>query len=138
MVRRAIESDMDAVTRIMRRYVVPIWTSEQIRSSFASEYTDIYVWDDGEVRGYVIAENVLDERCIASVAVDENVRNRGIGRALLEAALAGAGYAYLEVNENNAPAIALYGACGFIAEGVRKGYYGDASAIVMTRRTVSQ
>ena len=134
MVRRAIDSDAGEVARIMRECVVPVWTDEQVRSSFDSENTDIYVYDDGKVRGYVIAENVLDERWIASIAVDAEVRHRGIGKALLSSALVGAGYAYLEVNEHNAPAIALYEACGFRAEGLRKRYYGEASAIIMTRR----
>ncbi len=139
MVRRATDKDERAVARIMRGNVSPIWTDEQIRAAFSSESTDIYVYDDGEVRGYIIAENVLDECCIASVAVEADSRRKGAGRALMAAALSGnAVSTYLEVNEHNGPAIALYKSCGFEVAGVRKGYYGDASAYVMIRRSVSK
>lgn len=56
-------------------------------------------------------------------------RRAGAGRALLGACLrrmgqAGATRFFLEVAEDNAPAIALYRAFGFVALGRRAGYYG--------------
>ncbi len=135
MVRRATDGDIPEVAGIMRGCVVPAWTDEQVRAAFASENTDVFVFDDGKIEGYLIAENVLGERCIASVAVREDMRKMGIGKALMNAALSGdAESVYLEVNEHNAPAISLYASCGFEPAGLRKGYYGDASAVIMTRR----
>ncbi|HIW02338.1 MAG TPA: GNAT family N-acetyltransferase [Candidatus Protoclostridium stercorigallinarum] len=139
MIRRANKDDERAVARLMRENVRPVWTDEQIHAAFVSPRTDIYVCDEGGVCGYVIAERVLDEGCISSIATDESKRRRGIGRALVRAALSGdAAHWYLEVNENNAPAIALYESCGFVLAGRRPGYYGDASACIMTREAVSK
>jgi RimJ/RimL family protein N-acetyltransferase len=54
--------------------------------------------------------------------VDERHRGRGIGRALIEAAieqaeLDGIRKLTLRVLGRNAPALALYAACGFVEEG---------------------
>ena len=53
--------------------------------------------------------------------VREEARRSGLGRALVEAALErarerGCRRIELDVNEDNAPALALYEACGFLAE----------------------
>jgi GNAT superfamily N-acetyltransferase len=53
--------------------------------------------------------------------VREDARRSGLGRALVEAALErarerGCTRIELDVNEDNAPALALYEACGFLAE----------------------
>lgn len=136
MIRRAVDGDEAAVARIMSESVSPVWTSEQIRSVFSSPDADIYVCDEDGVVGYAIAENVLDECCISSIAVSASFRGRGIGKALMLACMSGdAASYYLEVNERNVPAIALYKSCGFETAGVRRGYYGDASALIMTRRS---
>ena len=53
--------------------------------------------------------------------VQEDARRSGLGRALVEAALErarerGCKRIELDVNEDNAPALALYEACGFLTE----------------------
>src|SRR5437016_2254378 len=65
------------------------------------------------IAGYVVAWFVADEGEIANLAVREPTRRRGIGAALLDAALdegrrRGAQAIYLEVRDSNAAARALY------------------------------
>jgi len=61
---------------------------------------------------------------LAAMFVQESVRGCGVGRALVQAALAaarerpGVKVVTLTVTEGNASAVALYGACGFKAYGV--------------------
>ena len=79
--------------------------------------------------------------------VAKDARRQGIGRALLDAAVAwarGAGVRKLELHVFpwNVPAIALYESFGFVREGYRKGHYqrdGDeVDAILMAYRVVSR
>jgi len=79
-----------------------------------------------------------DELLINNLAVDPARRRRGLGRALLEHALAEAiaaacRSAYLEVRPTNAAAVALYESHGFKVVRRRKGYYADTreDALVM-------
>jgi ribosomal-protein-alanine N-acetyltransferase len=82
------------------------------------------------VIGFLIAWHVADELHILSVAVAGEARRRGIGRALMTAALT---YArsnavrllLLEVRRSNRAAIKLYRTFSFSALGVRPQYYAD-------------
>jgi len=82
------------------------------------------VWLTLDMLGGVPVAHLLD------VAVREDQQRRGLGRALVGAAIAAAAEAgrpclTLEVRAGNAPALSLYASCGFEVLGVRKGYYGD-------------
>ncbi len=91
--------------------------------------------------GMILCRAVVDEVEVLTIAVDSGRRGKGIGRALLTAAMnhaqaAGAVTAFLEVGVDNAAALALYGRAGFRRTGLRKNYYdrGDgepADALVM-------
>ncbi|PHP69033.1 ribosomal-protein-alanine N-acetyltransferase [Zhengella mangrovi] len=91
--------------------------------------------------GFVLARLAAGEAEILTIAVARSVRRRGIGRLLMDAVMRKlhadrAESLFLEVDETNAPAIALYRRFGFRKVGERKAYYdaGDGSrnsAIVM-------
>lgn len=94
------------------------------------------VQDEGDARGaggeavagFLTARLAADEMEILNLGVRADVRRRGIGRALVDAAFAwgaahGARRAFLEVRASNAAAIAFYAAFGFAASGRRANYY---------------
>lgn len=67
---------------------------------------------------------------LESVAVKEDSRRMGVGRALCKKVLEwcrdrGVGMVELEVRSRNKSARALYAALGFVEEGLRKGYYRE-------------
>jgi [ribosomal protein S18]-alanine N-acetyltransferase len=85
---------------------------------------------EGHLVGFLAARAMTGETEILNLAVDPNVRRKGIGRALLREALSwavqnGAGRAFLEVRASNATAQQFYEAHGFASAGVRANYYRD-------------
>lgn len=96
---------------------------------------------DEDPLGCVLCRSIAGEAEILTLAVAPWTRRKGVGRALMAAALdlarqSGAAAAFLEVDVGNAPAVALYESLGFVRAGVRKAYYdrgaaGRADALVM-------
>lgn len=97
----------------------------------------------GDVVGFIMLGALTDQTDIITVAVAPNAQRRGIARALIDAATQtmtarGVRTLFLEVAEDNAPARALYAACGFVPIGTRKNYYkragGRVSAVTYEKR----
>jgi len=96
---------------------------------------------DGVIAGFVLSRRAADEAEILTVAVDPAVRKRGLAGALFGFHLSrlvqsGVSSVFLEVDEANAPALALYRRYGFKRVGERRGYYAladgrRATAVVM-------
>jgi ribosomal-protein-alanine N-acetyltransferase len=93
--------------------------------------------------GFILSRLVEDEAEILSVAVSSARRGRGLARTLLNLHLRrlaglGARAVFLEVDEHNAPAIALYDRAGFHEISRRPNYYagagGKAAAALVLRR----
>ncbi len=80
--------------------------------------------------GMILGRVAADEAEILTLAVDPGQRRRGVGSALLSAAMAhaanlGAVFMFLEVAVTNDAARALYAAHGFTKAGLRRHYYTD-------------
>ena len=96
-----------------------------------------------KLRGFALSRVAADEAEVLTIAVDPGQRRAGVGRDLLRAhmaavAAAGAAALFLEVDEGNAAALALYAREKFVKVGERRGYYKmpngkPASAWVMRR-----
>ena len=96
-----------------------------------------------DIAGFALARIVADKCELLSLGVAPNWRGLGIGGGLFDAAMVracalNAARFYLEVAEDNAPAIALYQQTGFAEIGRRKNYYRRKSgrtcdALVMER-----
>ncbi|MBA3248602.1 MAG: ribosomal protein S18-alanine N-acetyltransferase [Pyrinomonadaceae bacterium] len=84
--------------------------------------------DEGAIEGFIVARLNADELHINNIGVRERARRKGIGGALLEAALhngrrLGAQTAILEARAGNVAAQALYRRYGFGVCGRRRNYY---------------
>lgn len=93
---------------------------------------------DGRIVGYVLFWILAEEVDIHNIAVHPDFRRQGIGRLLLEQVVAAARRqerlrVTLDVRCSNGPAQSLYLSLGFVARGLRKGYYSDngEDALVM-------
>ena len=122
------------------------WSAEEVAALIGNASTIAAAALDpanGRLRGFVLARLAADEAEILTIAVDPPARGKGVGRALLaenlrQAANAGARAMFLEVDADNAAALALYKRLGFVKVGERAGYYrrkdgARAAAVVMRR-----
>jgi ribosomal-protein-alanine N-acetyltransferase len=105
------------------------WSARDFRECLASDVVFLVAEaPGGGVVGYLVAQHAADEGEILNLAVTPARHRGGIGRALVERALATlAGHdarrVFLEVRESNAAARALYAALGFEEVGRRPAYY---------------
>ncbi len=81
--------------------------------------------------GFVLAREVAGEAEILSIAVSAKLGGQGIGWRLMQTAIQeirqrGGETIFLEVDEGNVPAIALYKRLRFSKVAERKAYYKDA------------
>lgn len=135
------EADLREVLHIERRSFTIPWSDATFRGLLRRQSAALLV---AELRGKVVAYAALwfaaDEAELGDIAVLPEARGRGLGRWMLDAALAeaarrGARQVYLEVRESNASARRLYQRAGFSTSGVRPAYYSEPKedAILMTR-----
>jgi ribosomal-protein-alanine N-acetyltransferase len=92
--------------------------------------------------GLILARLAADEAEILTLAVAPAHRRRGLGDTLVEtavlhAAALGGRAMFLEVAEDNAPALALYGGLGFTRAGRRPDYYGPGRPAALLRRRLT-
>jgi len=86
----------------------------------------------GPLGGFIMSRLTPPDAEVLTFAVDPVRRGAGLGRALLERHLqnlerGGARLVFLDVADDNAPALALYGRAGFKTIGRRENYYQRAS-----------
>ncbi|MEO6877251.1 MAG: ribosomal protein S18-alanine N-acetyltransferase [Gemmatimonadaceae bacterium] len=139
----AVEADLKGVVAIERAAFSDPWSADSFSDALVhpAMYFACVRSDEHVVAGYVVAWFVADEGEIANLAVDPAGWGNGVGKALLDAALAegarrGAETVYLEVRDSNARARRLYESRGFEEVGRRRGYYRhpDEDAIVLRRK----
>jgi ribosomal-protein-alanine N-acetyltransferase len=105
------------------------WGAKALRELLA---TGAFAFRDHD--GFVLARVAGGEAEILTLAVAPAARGRGLGRALLQAAInkaraLGAGTMFLEVGADNPAALALYAGLGFVKVGDRKAYYAANSPV---------
>ncbi len=129
IIRNAVAADAAAVAAIEKACFSAPWSERQIEEEIGKDNALFFVAEaDGDVFGYVSAEDVCGECYMNNLAVAQTFRGRKIGRLLLgrliDAARArGCEFLTLEVREGNAPARHIYETCGFSLAGVRKNFY---------------
>ena len=142
LIRPMEERDIAQAARIEAESFSTPWSAEAFRKSLALDYTIFLTAEwEGRVAGYCGCYVSLEEAEITNVAVKEELRGRGIARALLLELLrqgeARSAKAFLlEVRAGNASAIRLYEGLGFEREGLRRNFYEQPreDALVMWKR----
>ncbi len=141
------EGDLHQIGEIERITGLSVWGEEAYRAELERENTIMLValaptresCAERHLDGFIVARVAGEEMHINNVAVREEARERGLGSALLAAALraakgAMARTAVLEVRAGNRAAQALYLRHKFVVVGRRRNYYKQPpeDALVMT------
>jgi ribosomal-protein-alanine N-acetyltransferase len=106
-------------------------------------HRDITVGFGRKLRGFIILRSAQDQAEILTLAVSKPYQRQGIAKALMSAAEvrvidSGTELLFLEVAEDNAPALGLYAAMGYEKIGRRPAYYrrsdGRVAALIFRKR----
>ncbi|MFD0985634.1 ribosomal protein S18-alanine N-acetyltransferase [Methyloligella solikamskensis] len=139
--RPAAVEDADALADVHAACFASPWDAELLEVFLAAPDCVCFLCaEDGAATGFLLTRMAADEAEILTLAVMPEARGMGIGRSLLEAAIAvlksrGAKHLFLEVDEENAAALTLYRGLGAKPVGRRAAYYadgGDAAILSLT------
>jgi ribosomal-protein-alanine N-acetyltransferase len=140
----AIARDAAAIAALHGVSFARGWSEQEVEGLLIDRHVIAHRAMNGStMTGFILSRLVEDEAEILSVAVSSARRGRGLARTLLNLHLRrlaglGARAVFLEVDEHNAPAIALYDRAGFHEISRRPNYYagagGKAAAALVLRR----
>jgi ribosomal-protein-alanine N-acetyltransferase len=136
------QSDLADVLALEESVYPHPWSMGNFVDSLSSNYEAWVLRDqNGDLLGYFLLMAIVDEAHLLNVAVSAERQGQGLGRVLLNQAVAcarglGMESVLLEVRPSNTRALEIYERYGFKQIGRRKGYYPAANqqredAIVM-------
>jgi ribosomal-protein-alanine N-acetyltransferase len=131
--------DLPAVAALQKRAFPPrlAYTLPTLALLWAIPWVRLLVaWRTGKLAGCIIGDRVLDGSRIINLAVDPEARRQGVATALMWAIEdeLGWGDMLLMVQEENAPARALYQRLGYREETVSANYYGQGRPGIRMRK----
>jgi len=146
-IRPATEADLEFIMELeLASFGKDSWSKPTMRAELLAPHTFYLVAQlDDKIVGYAGLSKVKSSSSadIQTIAVDESLRRRGIGRELMERLISratelSATELYLEVREDKKPPQALYQSLGFEAIDRREKYYQpDGVAAIVMRLTLS-
>ncbi|HZP70221.1 MAG TPA: ribosomal protein S18-alanine N-acetyltransferase [Pseudolabrys sp.] len=130
--------DAPAIAALHARAFRRGWSEQEVEGLLLDRHVIAHrATNGGKLDGFIMSRIVEDEAEILSVAVADRQRGRGLARRLLDLHLRrlaglGARAIFLEVDENNVPALRLYRRAGFQEVSRRPGYYPGKDAAAAT------
>jgi len=131
LIRPVQHSDLPRIAALERLCYPQPWPESRLRHELENPLATFELAEcGGELAGYLICWQVLDEVEIQNIATAPFWRRHGVGRRLLEHLCARSRSnrmrrLLLEVRAGNLAAINLYRLLGFRVDGCRRGYYPD-------------
>ena len=130
------ESDLASIAALESSAFSNPWTPEALREMISSDVTRLYVARYGrQIVAFCACWVIAGELHINTLAVDQDMRRRGIATSLVQHALqeTAVNRATLEVRRSNTAALQLYEGLGFMTTAIRKRYYSnpDEDALIL-------
>ena len=142
LIRRAKRDDCAALAALEAAHPgYPAWGESGLAAEFAKKFSVTLAAEAGGVLlGFINFWVLPPQIQLNSIVVSAKALRRGVAAALIaklcEYAKKNAVLEVdLEVNEHNAPAIALYGKLGFKVVGGRPKFYNNSEAAILMRKT---
>lgn len=135
-------SSAGAIARLHAQCFEPGWSEREFASLLHLPANHLCAWrPKGEIQGFVLCRQALDEAEILTICVAPSARGKGLGLKLIERAhhdLSKNGIArlFLEVSTANIPARRLYDQAGYSEIGRRKAYYRDGNDALVLEKTL--
>ena len=132
-------SDLESIRETLETEFDNFWNFNILKHEIQSDISKVYVLHlADEIVGFASISIVLDEAEITNIVIKKNYRGKKLSLLLIEiliktATEASCSKIHLEVNENNKIAQNLYKQFGFEQVGLRKNYYKNQDAILMTK-----
>ena len=130
--------DLESIESILCSDFDDFWNYNVLKSDFENPSTKyIVAKEDNNIVGFAGMLDTVDQFEITNIVVRKDKRNNGIGKILLNTLISFAkennkDRIYLEVNQKNLAAIALYEKNGFKRISLREKYYNNTyDAIIM-------
>ncbi len=128
-IRAATQEDVAICVQIETQNFSEPWSEKSLTDAVNADNTLFYViCIDNKAIGYYVAGDICDEINLYTIAVADEYKGKGCGKALLQHLIAlsksmSALFIGLEVRVSNERAIALYEQNGFIRNGKRPDFY---------------
>lgn len=135
-------NDLESIKEILVSDFDDFWDYSILKDELSSTNSYYLVAkSDNEILGFAGIKYVINEADIMNIVVKKSKRKLGIGSLLLKNIIElckklNISTLFLEVNEENIPAISLYKKFGFEKIGFRKNYYKENNAIVMKKENL--
>ena len=111
------------------------WSAAEFQALLADPLVTIVASPEDAPQGFAVIRTIAGESELLTIAVAPDARGQGLGRRVLNLALAhSASTVFLEVASSNSAALQLYRTAGFDAVGRRPRYYDDGSDALILRR----
>lgn len=140
-IKEMTENDIEAAAEFEKMYFSDPWSANAFHSQLKKAYSVSYAAHFlGKTVGYICCDDISGEVYVGTIAVNEEMRRRNIGKKLLNAVIDyckenKSNLLTLEVRVSNTPAINLYTSFGFENLGIRRNFYSKPTedAYIMTK-----
>jgi len=123
------DDDSKALSALHKKCFDTGWAAIDFDGYLRSETEDVIGgFVNASLAGLVVTRTVIEQSDILTLGIDPRHRGKGLASDLLGAAervikARGADIVFLDVAEDNVPAIALYRGAGYVQHGRRSAYY---------------
>lgn len=139
MIRYFNLNDIDRIYELGEYFGDNFKKTNDLKEIYKNKYTKILVYEEKEkILGFIMYTELEDSVDIINIIVDEQFRKKKVASCLIDYMISDLNNTVklitLEVRKSNIPAINLYQKFGFEIVSIRKNYYKDEDAYLMSRR----